>query len=174
MNGRMNPPNAASTWRYRPVRRARSANASTGSSTPKLPPGAEHTRPTVRGVMARSTSSIRGRYVSSSTSISTSRMPISSAPSRKLKCIVTGAMISGSAWCPRFRASRIAARFDSVPPVVMNPPAPPSPPSSDAIIATASRSIDQVPSSVSRAHSTKNRPRASSSTCWLIADGIPE
>ena len=56
----------------------------------------------------------------------------------------------------------------------MNPPARPSPPSSDAIIATASRSIDQVPSSVSRAHSTKNRPRASASTSRLIADGIPE
>ena len=73
-----------------------------------------------------------------------------------------------------FRAIRIAARFDSVPPVVMKPPVRSSPPSSDAIIATASRSIDQVPISVPRAHSTKNRPRASASTSWLIRDGIPE
>ena len=174
MNGRMKPPNAASTWRYRPVRRARSAKASTGSITPKLPPGAEQMSPTVCGVIAASTSSIRGRNVLSSTSISTSRMPISSAPSRKLKCIVTGAMISGSVFTPRFRARRMAARFDSVPPVVMKPPVPASPPSSEAIIATASRSIDQVPSSVSRAHSTKKRPRASASTSRLIADGIPE
>ena len=76
---------------------------------------------------------------------------------------------------PGSAASRIAARFDSVPPVVMNPPAPPSPPSSDAIIADGlALHRPACPSSVSSAHSTKNRPWASASTRRLIADGIPE
>ncbi len=98
----------------------------------------------MRGVIAFSTSSIRGRYVSSSTSISTSLIFISSAPSRNEKCIVTGATISGSAWPPLLRARRIEARLVSVPPVVMKPLAS-GLPSSDAIMPTASRSIDSVP-----------------------------
>ena len=121
---------------------------------PKPPAGAEHTSPTVRGVIARFTSSMRGTKLGRSTSTSTSSIPISSAPIRKLKCMVTGATICGCAFPPCARASRIAARFDSVPPLVMKP-APSGAPSSDAIMRTASRSIAMVPGCCSAAHSTK-------------------
>ena len=94
-------------------------------------------------------------------------------PSRNEKCMVTGAMISGAARPPRLRISRSAARFDSVPPVVITP-APSGAPRSDAIIRTASRSSASVPVSDSSAHSTKNVPWVSASTRRLMGCGIPE
>ena len=60
-----------------------------------------------------------------------------------------------------------------MPPVVMNPLAS-GLPSSDAIIPTASRSIESVPASDSSAHSTKNRPGDMASMRRLIDDGMPE
>ena len=71
------------------------------------------------------------------------------------------------------RASRIDARFDSVPPVVMKP-APSGSPSSDATMRTASRSSAIVPGCCSAAHSTKYVLRISSSSWCVIGCGVPE